>query len=207
MSIPIRSMSSSRFSTEVNWMRVRSACWRLTSRVRGIGVDFARMPRRVGVAGDHLGRLRRQHVAMDVDREPFSAAVGGPGKRPGIAAPGGRHRTACRVSPFGCGDFRCSWAARRASASLASHGRCRAILRTRLCKGRLGDGRRRIWAAPRSRLQRRELRNDEKEAICNADYAASSSSSLSVPVGPEILPLASGSRSTNSITAIAALSP
>ena len=40
-----------------------------------IGVDLARMPRRIGIAGDHLGGLRGQHMAMNVDREPFAARM------------------------------------------------------------------------------------------------------------------------------------
>ncbi len=47
-----------------------------------IGVLLARMTGCRGVAGDHLGRLGGQHMAVDVDAEPFAAGVGRTGKSP-----------------------------------------------------------------------------------------------------------------------------
>ena len=48
-----------------------------------VGVDLARVAGGAGVAGDHLGGLGGQHMAVDVDGEPFAAGVRGAGKPPG----------------------------------------------------------------------------------------------------------------------------
>ena len=47
-----------------------------------VGVFLARMPRRSRVAGDHFGGLRGQHMAMNIDGEPFAACMGRPWKAP-----------------------------------------------------------------------------------------------------------------------------
>ena len=63
-------------------MRVRSACCAVDLAGALVGVLLARVPRRGGVAGDHLGGLRGQHMAMNVDGEPFAAGMRRPGKAP-----------------------------------------------------------------------------------------------------------------------------
>src|SRR5580692_8050272 len=91
MSIPIRSMSASRFSTEVNWIRLRSACSRLTCRVRWLAYSSrgwrvaAAWPATISTA---FGVSTWQWMSTV---NHFPRACAGPGKRPGIAAPGGRH--------------------------------------------------------------------------------------------------------------------
>ena len=47
-----------------------------------VGVDLARVPRGGGIAGDHLGGLRGQHMAVNVDGEPFAAGMSRPRKPP-----------------------------------------------------------------------------------------------------------------------------
>ena len=48
-----------------------------------VGEDLARVASGDGVSGDHLGGLRGQHVAVDVDREPFAAGMRRARKPPG----------------------------------------------------------------------------------------------------------------------------
>src|SRR5215472_966449 len=91
MSMPIRSMSASRFSIEVNWTRLRSACWRLTSRVHSLAYSSRGCRVAVGwpaTISAALGVSTWQWMSM-VNHLPRACA--GPGKRPGISAPGGRH--------------------------------------------------------------------------------------------------------------------
>src|SRR6201987_6048364 len=99
MSIPIRSMSASRFSTEVNWIRLRSACSRLTCRVRWLAYSSrgwrvaAAWPATISAA---FGVSTWQWMST-VNHLP--RACTGPGKRPGISAPGGRHLNSISVAP------------------------------------------------------------------------------------------------------------
>src|SRR5260221_388651 len=92
MSIPIRSMSASRFSTELNWMRVRSACSRLTWRGRSLanwGRGCQSMLRPALLTISSACTVKRWQWMSTGNH--FPRACAGPGKRPGICAPSGRH--------------------------------------------------------------------------------------------------------------------
>src|SRR5258706_11382162 len=105
MSIPIRSMSSSRFSIEVNWIRVRRPCSRLTSRVRSLAnwwrgcQSIVRPAPAIISSAFCVSRWQWMSIVNHLPR-----ACSGPGKRPGICAPSGRQVNSIasppRVSPI-----------------------------------------------------------------------------------------------------------
>ena len=75
MSIPITSMSASRFSTEVNCTRVRSRLLPVDLARARIGEHIARATLdRAGRAEHRLGQLG-QHMAVDIDGEVLAARM------------------------------------------------------------------------------------------------------------------------------------
>ena len=88
MSIPITSMSASRFSTEVNCTRVRSDLLPVDLARARIGEHFARPAIDGARRTEHCFGRFGQYVAMDVDGEVLAARMRRPGKPTGDACIG-----------------------------------------------------------------------------------------------------------------------